>query len=309
MKRREVLAIGCATLAAVADPGQAVQPHFFGLNIGTELSFGRFNRTLLAKYRKAGVQWLRVWYNWSSIEGEPGVYRAEEIGRQLRFAKAEGFHLLFMIWGTPAHAGNGDVGAIPNGKSLAGYCHWLKTNFSGLVDAWEVGNEMNLSKYFAGTAQQYVNTLAVAYASLRGREPVIAAGPSGLADAKYWRALLDSGMEDHCDRVNLHPYRQHPDQVVQLVDEFRRLIHKPLWITEIGLSSDRGEATKAAFLAQLLPQLASRAERVFWYRGLQGEGLHPLRFGLLQGDRLHGTLVPLPAYYAYARCAGITLSS
>jgi Glycosyl hydrolase catalytic core len=307
MKRREALVLGCTAVSTLASPVQAAQSDFFGLNIGTELSLGRFNRGLLTRYWAMGVRWLRVWYNWSSLETELGAYQSQGIANELRLAKSQGFKILFVIWGTPSHAGTGDLAAVPDAERFGRYCLWLKTAFVGLVDAWEVGNETNLSKYFAGTPKQYVETLAIAYDRLRSSGSVVAAGPSGAAGASYWQALFDSGMEAHCDRVNLHPYRQRPEQSLKLVDDFMKFARKPLWITEIGLSSDRGEVAKANFLKELMPQLASRAERVFWYRGLQGAGLHPLRFGLIEGDRAQGTLVQLPASYAYARCAGITL--
>lgn len=277
---------------------------YFGLNIGTELSLKSFRDQLLTLYQKAGVRWLRVWYNWATLEPEPGVYDGASIQEALRFAKNYNFQVLFMIWGTPPHAGNGDLGDVPQTKALSDYCQWLKANLGDLVDAWEIGNEPNLTKYYAGSPESYIQTLATTYQQLQGDAPVVAAGPSGAASSSYWQALLDNGLERYCDRVNLHPYRNQPQQVVRLVDDFLGRVQKPLWITELGLSADvGGEQVKADFVAQVLPLLATRVEKLFWYRGVQGSGLHPLRFGLIEGNRTSGQVTPLPAYYSYAAFA------
>ncbi|AGY56703.1 glycosyl hydrolase [Gloeobacter kilaueensis] len=305
MKRRPVLQLTAAALGALALPVEAA-PVVLGLNVGTELSLGRFNLRLLDLYQAAGVSWLRVWYNWAVIEPVQGRFQAEPIAQALRLAKDRGFKILFVIWGTPAHAGSGDLGAVPRPAALAAYCRYLQANFASLVDAWEVGNEPNLSKYFAGSAAQYVETLQAAYTVLKGNLPVVAAGPSGMAGPAYWDALFAAGLEAGCDRVNLHPYRQKPEQVLALVDDFKSRAHKPLWITELGLSADGGEQAKADFLTRVLPALASRAELTFWYRGIQGEGLHPLRFGLVEVERSSGKITPLPAYYAYRTVAKAT---
>jgi hypothetical protein len=284
--------------------GKLPSSEFMGLNVGTELNWESWRDQLLPLYGNAGVRWLRVWYNWADLETQPGVYDGASIQAALRLAKEKGFRILFVVWGTPPHAGTGDLEAVPQTQALSDYCRWLKTNLKDLVDAWEIGNETNLPKYYAGSPASYINTLATAYSILKGSGLVIAAAPSGAAKPDYWQALIDSGLEEHCDRVNLHPYRHQPQQVVQIVDNFLNRVQKPLWITELGISTDvGGEQAKAEFVAQVLPLLATRVEQLFWYRGVQGSGLHPLRFGLVEANRATGVVTPLPAYSAYSAFA------
>lgn len=276
---------------------------YFGLNIGTELNWQTWRDQLFMLYSDAGIRWLRVWYNWASLEKQPGVYGDDWTLASLWMAKNLGFKILFVVWGTPPHAGNGDLGSMPNPTALTNYCRWLKEEYGDLVDAWEVGNEPNLTKYYSGSPVQYVNTLATAYRVLRGNKPVVAAGPSGAATPDYWNALLSNGMERHCDRVNLHPYRNQPRQVLHMVDQFLNRVNKPLWITELGLATNvGGEQRKADFVSQVLPALTTRAEKVFWYRSIQGDGLHPLDYGLMEADRKTSQVTPLPAYQAYVNC-------
>ena len=277
-----------------------ISQDYFGLNIGTELSWKSWRGKLLPLYEALGCHWLRVWYNWADLETQSGNYQGSSVQEALQLAKKSGFRILFVVWGTPAHAGKGDIASVPDTQALANYCNWLKTYFGDLVDAWEIGNEPNLSKYYLGSPASYIKTLATAYQVMQGDKLVVAAAPSGAATTRYWQELLESGLEQHCDRVNLHPYRQQPRQVIRLVDDFLQRVRKPLWITEVGFSSNNGnEQAKAAFATELLPLLATRAEQIFWYRGVQGKGLHPLRFGLVEVNRATGKVAPLPAYSTY----------
>ncbi|KJH73273.1 glycosyl hydrolase [Aliterella atlantica] len=282
----------------------ATSADFFGLNVGSELSWKSWRNQLLPLYQDLGVRWLRVWYNWADLEPQKGNYRATPVREALQLAKSKGFRILFVIWGTPTHAGSGKLGAVPQPQALAKYCQWVQANLGDLVDAWEVGNEPNLERYHAGTPTEYVRTLATAYEVLKGEKLVIAAAPSGAAKPHYWQALFASGLEQHCDRVNLHPYRQKPREVVRTVDNFLEQVRKPLWITELGVSANNGnEQGKANFTTEVVSQLTSRVEQLFWYRSVQGRKLHPLRFGIIEADRASGKVTPLPAYYALAALA------
>jgi Glycosyl hydrolase catalytic core len=323
MKRRTLLgcfaggaAISCAYQLFTSDRPQqtseaitpflssttvATSADFFGLNVGSELGWKSWRGKLMPLYQQLGVRWLRVWYNWSDIEAQKGNYQAAPVREALQLAKNKGFRILFVVWGTPAHAGSGKASAVPEALAFSKYCQWLQSYLGDLVDAWEIGNEPNLERYYAGSPAEYVGTLATAYQVLKGKGLVIAAAPSGAAKPHYWRSLLDSGLEQHCDRVNLHPYRQKPRDVVRTVDNFLEIIHKPLWITELGVAANHGnEKGKAEFTTEVVSHLTSRVEQLFWYRSVQGKKLHPLRFGIIEADRDSGKVTPLPAYYAYA---------
>jgi hypothetical protein len=285
---------------AQAVQGLSPTPEFLGLNVGTELNWLNWRDQLLPLYQAAGIQWLRVWYNWATLEPERNQYDPGLTLDSLQVAKNMGFKILFVVWGTPNFAGNGDLSSVPNATDWVRYCNWLKTNLVGLVDAWEIGNEPNLEKYHQGTPAAYVQLLASANQVLRGSGPVIAAGPSGASTEEYWQALLDSGLEGHCDRLNIHPYRVRSDEVIEMVDRFLRRVNKPVWITELGRSTDDGgERLKAEFLTKVMPRLAERVEKVFWYRSIQGEGMHPMRYGLIEAIEGSREVRPLPAYSAY----------
>lgn len=278
--------------------------NYLGLNVGTEMSWTARRDGLIPYYKQAGVKWIRVWYNWASIESEPGRYDFNYVYSPLKLAKDNGFLVTFVIWGTPDFAGSGELAAMPKLAAFERYCTWLKSELSEVVDAWEVGNEPNLSKYFLGSPQDYVQLLAHAYEILSGDTLVVAAGPSGASKPDYWQALLDANLEAYCDRLNLHPYQKNPGRVLNLVDDFKSRINKPLWITELGLSTEvNGEDGKADFTAILLSELQSRVETLLWYRSIQGEQIHPEQFGLLAVDKASNEITALPAYDAYLKFA------
>ncbi len=315
MKRRTALGFigGCITTACGASSGSSsptptsqlssqtpLLPAYLGLNVGTEMNWTARRDSLLPYYQDAGVQWLRVWYNWASIETDPGSYNLNYVRPALTLAQEKGFRVTFVVWGTPDFAGNGALASDPDPNHFRRYCEWLKTNLADVVDAWEIGNETNLEKYFTGTPRDYVETLARAYPILSGEQLVIAAGPSGASKPDYWQSLIDNELEDFCDRVNLHPYQKDPDRVLRLVDDFKQRTTKPLWITELGLNTNvRGEEGKARFTATLLPELTDRVETIHWYRSIQGDRIHPQTFGLLHVDKETNEITRLPAYDAY----------
>lgn len=312
MKRRKAVGLfggvlGLSACFANTNPGrpllskkQPPSPDYVGLNVGSELNWRSWRDQLVPLYKQAGIRWLRVWYNWASLEPKPGEYRGDDVKEALRLAKQNGFKILFVIWGTPPHAGKGELSDVPQMTAFSNYCRWLKNYLRGLVDAWEIGNEPNLKKYYNGSPSSYVKTLATAYPILKDNGLVIAAGPSGASTPDYWQALIDAGWEKYCDRVNYHPYRKRPKEVIARVDRFLQKVKKPLWITELGFSTDHGgEQAKAKFLEAVLPQLATRVEQIFWYRSIQGKTMHPLRFGLIEVERETKKVTPLPAYFSY----------
>ncbi len=289
-----------STNATFTASRQRSQFPYLGLNVGTEMNWTARRDALVPYYKEAGAKWLRVWYNWAAIERNPRDYNLDYIYPNLNYAKEQGFLITFVIWGTPAHAGSEGLAAVPDQSAFKRYCDWLRSYLSELVDAWEVGNEPNLTKYFTGSPEAYVRMLADAYEILSGRALVIAAGPSGAAKPEYWQALLDADLEHYCDRVNIHPYQKNPGRVLNQVDDFKSRVTKPLWITELGLpTKGNSELDKANFTSILLPELQSRVETLLWYRSIQGNQIHPLTYGLLEVDKETNEIMALPAYTAY----------
>jgi hypothetical protein len=90
----------------------------------------------------------------------------------------------------------------------------------GIINAYSIGNEVNLSREWGGQAPDpllYAKLLAVAYARIKTADPdalVISAGiaPTGgdaagaMDDLAYARAMFEAGAADFIDGYGFHPY-------------------------------------------------------------------------------------------------------
>jgi hypothetical protein len=135
------------------------------------------------------------------------------------------------------------------------------------IDAYSVGNEVNLSREW-GVGQPdpvlYARLLAIAYARIKtydstaivvsaGIAPTGGDGPGSVDDLAYARAMLSAGAGNAMDAYGFHPYgfayepEKDPAEGTdhngltfrraelhrQLMDEFG-LSNKPMWATEFG---------------------------------------------------------------------------
>jgi hypothetical protein len=142
------------------------------------------------------------------------------------------------------------------------------------IDAYSVGNEVNLSREWAGQQPDpvlYARLLAIAYARIKTHDPtaiVVSAGiaptggdgPGSVDDLNYARAMLNAGAGNAMDAYGFHPYgfayepEKDPTQVIdhngltfrraelhrKLMEEFG-LSNKTMWATEFGWIVDPKE--------------------------------------------------------------------
>jgi len=143
----------------------------------------------------------------------------------------------------------------------------------GVIHAYSIGNEVNLSREWGGRPpdpQLYARLLAIAYARVKTADPdalVISAGiaPTGgdsngaADDLAYARALFEAGIADYIDGYGFHPYgfayepEHDPDDpearglLFRRAEAHRRLMEafgaadKLMWATEFGWLLDPRE--------------------------------------------------------------------
>ena len=86
------------------------------------------------------------------------------------------------------------------------------------------------------------------------------------SNPQYPQKLLAAGALNNFDIMNYHTY----DKKEAITNQFNGIKAavggKPIWITEIGFSSEGGEDTQADYMKDILPHLINLgAQRVFWY--------------------------------------------
>jgi Glycosyl hydrolase catalytic core len=198
------------------------------------------------------------------------------------------------------------------------------------IEAWQVWNEPNLSKYFAPqpSAPEYAHLVDISRKAIKSQDPkalIVLAGMPGNGDVNAWTFLDElygqPGFAGNFDVAALHPYGRNIGEVATQTQKVRAAMDKnggratPLWITELGWGSGRpdrfglskgpvGQARllTASFKLILNRRKAWNVQRLFWFdwrdpsSATAGKCSFCASAGLLNYDRTRK-----PAYYSFRR--------
>ena len=99
--------------------------------------------------------------------------------------------------------------------------------------------------------------------------PIVLGGVSS-CDCDFLRLMVSYGVMESVDAVGVHgfpldwnhwPLSEWPDRVA----EAREVTQRPIWVTEVGVSSFGAEEVQAFGLQRTLELLRGRVERLHWY--------------------------------------------
>jgi hypothetical protein len=311
-------------------PACSVVPPF-GVNVHALRSdYTDQERTrMLDELQAAGVDWVRIDFNWNVLEPAPGVRDGAYVSladRVVDAARARGMSVMFTLGSTPAWAGSRPTDPPADPTTYAAVARWAAAHFAGRVAAWGVYNSVNLHGWDPVT---YANLLRAAYGAIKDADPttLVVAGDLATNDAEWVAGLYAAGARGSFDVLATHPYqgpRDLPPDAPDIGVRWR-LSHvtavrgvmlesddasTPIWFTEFGWSShpnDPGEAPteRGVTLAQQA-EYAVRAYRyvgarfpyvtnMFWYneRDKAVGDVQEDNYGLLNRD-----LSPKPVYDA-----------
>ena len=101
------------------------------------------------------------------------------------------------------------------------------------------------------------------------RLPRVLGGMSPI-DPLFIRRLAGNGVLDHVDAVAVHGFPLdwnlwQIDEWPAKIDEIRAVTDKPVWVTEVGVSSFGAEEVQAWGLRRTAELLIGRAPRIHWY--------------------------------------------
>jgi hypothetical protein len=283
-----------------------------------------------------GSRWVRLNVEWRSTETSPGSYNASMLDyydRAVDLARASGQRILMLVSRSPSWAsGSTDREAPPKDPAtFASFVHFLAARWAGKVEAWEVWNEPNISRFWptGPNPAAYTALLRAAYPAIKSSDPgakVVFAGPS-TNDYSFVEGAYAAGAKGYFDVMSTHPYTcASPDSVSYVNGRMSkssflayREIHnsmiargddKPIWFTEFGWSTTSeacgvSEATQAAYLRKAF-QLAAQDRYVqvaFWYNLRNNywdadKDTVEARYGLMRTDFSHK-----PSYDAFKSCA------
>ncbi len=207
------------------DPEPITGPQFESLTYGIQafLWWNPDARTFdLEMIRQMNFTHVKQILSWSDIEPEPGVFdwsRADEV-------VAEVAHRQLSLVARVDHAPQWAVvdpatreDNIPfNVEAYAHYCGVLAERYRGRIAGYQIWNEPNLQREWAGQtpdAAGYVTLLGACYAAIKDADPaaiVISAGlaptetepPDAVPDERYLQQMFDAGLSEVYDVLGLH---------------------------------------------------------------------------------------------------------
>jgi hypothetical protein len=344
-----VLAVLGTTLYGGATSHAAMRSEFFGIVQG-----GGLGTRDLKGLERARIHSDRFMLNWGGVQrrGED-EYDWAGTDRLIGALASHGVRPVPVLWGNPgwvygsparpplarpqdAQAWRNFLGAAvdrygPGGTFWATrYRQLYGANAAPLpIEAWQVWNEPNLSKFFAPypSPTEYAQLLRISHNAIKGQDPnaqIVLAGMPGYGDVTAWQFLYGlygvPGIKRYFDAAALHPYARDLALYKRQIQRFRTVMKNhgdratPLWITEIAWGSappdrygiNKGPAGQAQLLRRAFALILTHrgtwnVQRVFWYhwrdpRRSQANCSFCGSAGLVNANR-----VPKPAYSAFMR--------
>ncbi len=321
MKLRPPLRLLAAVLAAAAVSSAAASP--FGINGHTP------NDAVADRIAEAGIGWVRIDFLWSVVEPERDIYEWAFYDRLVDRLEARGLRILANFHDTPSWATGGpSFSGVPNDPGEVRELLYLaSTRYRGRIHAWGLWNEPNLVRFWAGTRQEYIDTILLpGIEALEAGDPgalVTAPDTAHLSNSLWWYWLEDviaaAGDRLHVVSHHVYPSEHSAQQVTEDLDEdprypwedesVREVLElsgwsgRPFWLTETGVESAvHGSGQQAEFYQTLLdlwfgPQPRARwVDRIFFYEVHDPPPPSSSSWGILSP---RPELVRKPAFYAY----------
>lgn len=198
---------------------------------------------LFDSMKDAGVQWLRIDFEWKQIEPKKGVFDfklCDEVVSQLENRKIK---ILGVINGSSSFGNPYD-----NTDEWLEYVKKTVEHFKGRVDHWEIINEHNIGHFGKrkNAPEEYGAILKRAYAAVHSANPNAVVLYGGLAGVKgdYAEKTLKVCGTDSFDIMNFHAYPggklektfgEYSEKLRELMKKYG--VEKPIWITETGATT------------------------------------------------------------------------
>jgi hypothetical protein len=171
---------------------------------------------------EAGFGWIKQNVGWRDVEKVEGLKPSEwdwfSADRVVRYAEQHDLDVLFRLDHQPLWAGGWNNGPPQNLDDFGRFCGGVADHYRGQVRAYQVWNEPNLAREWAGRRPdpaEYVELLKVCYVAIKAVDPqaiVISAGlaPTGtdderaMPDETFLRGMYEAGALPYFDMLGLH---------------------------------------------------------------------------------------------------------
>ncbi len=297
-----------------------------GLNVHQSTDVG------LDASRDATVKWVRIDFNWVNAQPTNAAPDFTLFDQIIDGARARNLEVLAVIGYGPAWASSGDTKAdgstndVPNVAPWSAFVTASVNRYKNRITHWEIWNEPNLSQFFEGTPQQYIDNVLkpgadavhVACATCKVVGPGLASVGNMYA---VWLDAVLAQAKDKLDIISGHIYAGFgtgvtADNFYQKLESHRKIVAggvtiyegplsyrevmlqhgatQPFWLTESGLEAPFGDAAKemaqADYYRQVIKEMFTRPwwTTTLFYEAFDEPG-QPYHWGVV----LHDDTVPL----------------
>jgi len=282
----------------------------------------------VAAMKDVNAKWTRLQIQWKAWETSPGTYAPWEVARTdraIQLCRAAGIHVDLNVVNAPAWASNTNdsgLGNVPrNNADLANFMSMLANRYKGQVEAYELWNEPDISRFWntGPNPAAYTALLKAGYASVKAADPSALVVSAGLSwdYTNFLGKMYDNGAKGNFDVLALHPYPVGPLSNWQSSYRAGRSTevshgdNKPIWFTEFGFNTANDpSAWQPGVTLQQQADLVTQAytlvqqdpyvQVAFYYNfrnnwwGNDNPSSMEDQFGLM-----YTTFAPKPAYYAF----------
>jgi hypothetical protein len=260
-----VLALALPAAASAAPP-----PGFVGMSSDDLYgNAGAYRDKGLAQQQAAGVQLLRVTFDWSQMEVAPNSFDFTVFDRYVLDAAKHKITFLPVLIKAPefysVKPGTRFAYQPRDNADMARWATLLVDRYGpngslwqgnpGVtprpIKAWQIWNEPNLKQYWyrKPNAQQYLSMLRTVGAAIEGRDPNAEIVTAGMPDSRisgairlapYLKALYKGGGSSAFDTLAINSYAVSPKYLGKLVNTNRKLVNRiggrsdKIWISEVG---------------------------------------------------------------------------
>jgi hypothetical protein len=242
-----------------------------------------------------GVGGVRLDFNWYDIQPERDRYDFSVTEASVAAAKKYGLGIYATLSYVPGWANGGR----PRNYIMNDVEDWTKFVFNTVhhfkedIHFWGMWNEPNQAGALHAAPREYIDRILIpgAEAVRDANEAALVCGPE-LAHMDWWDYWIENALAragDYIDVVTHHCYpRKDGRELYKVMQSFPDTGGKPLWVTEVGYSSNRhgenGQANRYDQLLEAFPSQDKIAGLVLF--DLQSEG-----WGIIRDD-----LTKKPAY-------------
>jgi hypothetical protein len=298
-----------------------------------------------------GPKWVRLTMQWKYWEPDgssvalPSTGSRQDTERSIQLAHAAGAKVILDVYNAPdwARVGASKDGQVPrNPADFANFMRNLAAYFKGRVDAYEIWNEQDLERFWAGGSDPaaYTALLKAAYPAIKSADPNALVVYGGLSwdftrPNSFLQRSYDAGAKGFFDVMALHPYpsTDTDPNLTQWQTTYAKAHElmtqrgdgdKQIWLTEFGINtsnatrasgawqagvSEQAQATMLTHAFQLLDSAPYIGAVIYYdlrndYWGNDNPAVCDDNFGLLKTD-----FSPKPAYYAFRDFARRTIQA